>query len=76
MLVISLIPQYCFMQAVKLAPDTGHVKYLQLGQLTSGDEAKEYFTKGIEIMSTNGTSEEEISLAYCSLAELYLTDKW
>ena len=61
-----------------------------MGQLSSGEEAVGYLTKGIAIMEremeergreacavmaddlTNG----DISAAYCTLAEIYLTDSW
>lgn len=61
-----------------------------MGQLTSGEEAIGYLTKGIAIMEGGGdgggkgeactsgedVTSEEISTAYCALAEIYLTDVW
>lgn len=71
---------------------------MYLGQLTHGQEAIGYFTKGIEIMTREGDTEaseggeevvggtcggggeedhkEQLSGAYCALAEVYLTDTW
>ena len=54
--------------------------------MTCGEEAVTYLQKGIEIMTreqskkkdlTNTSkSSVELSRAYCSLAEIYLTDEW
>ena len=69
---------------------------MYLGQLTHGQEAIGYFTKGIEIMTREGgvaceggeesmggacggegeDYNEQLSGAYCALAEVYLTDTW
>ena len=40
----------CFTKAVELNPDDGHEKYMYLGQISSGDEAKGWYLKGLEIM--------------------------
>jgi len=57
-----------------------------MGQLAGGEVAIDYFKKGIEIMSDSiaqagasvepSCSIEDLSNAYCSLAEVYLTDSW
>lgn len=63
-----------------------------MGQLTSGEEAIAYLTKGLEIMEgtlggrkretgaapelLEDVTNEEVSTAYCTLAEIYLTDSW
>lgn len=61
-----------------------------MGQLTSGEEAVGYLTQGIGIMEReveerereasammNGeVTTDDISAAYCTLAEIYLTDSW
>ena len=39
-----------FLRAVEISPDEGHSKYMLLGQIHSGQEAVEYYTKGIEIL--------------------------
>lgn len=33
------------------SPEMGHVKYMYLGQLSSGVEAIKYYQKGIELMT-------------------------
>ncbi|XP_048881509.1 uncharacterized protein si:dkey-12j5.1 isoform X2 [Brienomyrus brachyistius] len=39
-----------FLRAVELSPDEGHSKYMYLGQMHTGKEAIQHFSKGIEIM--------------------------
>ena len=39
-----------FLKAVKLEPDTGHIKYLYLGQISEGQEAVKYFNNAINIL--------------------------
>ena len=39
-----------FLKAVKLEPDTGHIKYLYLGQISEGQEAVNYFSNAINIL--------------------------
>lgn len=75
-----------FQQAATLQPDAGHVKFLYLGQLSEGLDAVKYYEKAIELMrkvledgcdagsTTVPVSVREISAAYCSLAELFMTD--
>ena len=41
-----------FLKAVKLEPDTGHVKYLYLGQISEGQEAVNYFNNAIIILKS------------------------
>ncbi len=70
---------YCFCKAVEISPDEGASKYLYLGQLCSSEEAVEYILKGIDLLKGVGQradSGNELSAAYCSLAEIYLTDEW
>ena len=86
---ISLTVIHCYKRSIELSPNSGHAKYLYMGQLTSGEEAVGYISKGIDIMVAavkSGVSEacalldqvtlEDISSAYCTLAEIYLTDSW
>ncbi|XP_031564050.1 probable assembly chaperone of rpl4 [Actinia tenebrosa] len=77
----------CFQHAIELCPDEGHAKYMYIGQILQGQEAVEAFTKGIELMistmnsSSKGAaksdtvSPNDVSTAYCSLAEIYMTDE-
>uniref|UniRef100_UPI00398EB74A uncharacterized protein n=1 Tax=Pristiophorus japonicus TaxID=55135 RepID=UPI00398EB74A len=82
-----------FQQAVMLSPDKGHAKYMYLGQMHCGQEAVQYFNKGIELMIKDYQQQKEmatqaassdldnaevtpqnISTAFCSVAEIFLTD--
>ena len=87
---IDLNINNCFSKAINISPNEGHHKYLCLGQLSKGEEAVELLLKGIDIMAKQfhcqGTSTSssascdvtalDMSTAYCSLAEVYLTDCW
>jgi len=77
----------CFEKAVDISPDEGHRKYLCLGQLSEGEVAVKLLLKGIDIMEEQlqcqgapSTSSDvtalDMSSAFCSLAEVYLTDCW
>ncbi|KAF4075966.1 hypothetical protein AMELA_G00224980 [Ameiurus melas] len=44
------ITVYIFLKAVELSPEEGHSKYMYLGQIYTGAEAVQYFSKGIEVM--------------------------
>ncbi|CAG6015533.1 unnamed protein product [Menidia menidia] len=78
-----------------LSPDVGHSKYMYLGQIHTGQEAVDYYTKGIQILlsalekqditaqaAAAASADEDrdlptpkdVSVAYCSIAEIYLTD--
>ncbi|XP_017281945.1 probable assembly chaperone of rpl4 isoform X2 [Kryptolebias marmoratus] len=82
-----------FLRAVELSPDDGHSKYMYLGQIHTGQEAVDYYTRGIQVLMSalekQGTKTEaaaatdenhelptakDISVAYCSITEIYLTD--
>ncbi|XP_072250459.1 uncharacterized protein [Leuresthes tenuis] len=84
-----------FLRAVELSPDVGHSKYMYLGQIHTGQEAVDYYTKGIQVLlsalekqdttaqaAAAAPAEEDgdlptakdVSAAYCSIAEIYLTD--
>ncbi|XP_056141676.1 uncharacterized protein si:dkey-12j5.1 [Lampris incognitus] len=85
-----------FLRAAELSPDEGHSKYMYLGQIHTGQEAVDYYTRGIQILlsalekqaQTTAVAEaaatsaedselptaKDVCVAYCSVAELYLTD--
>ena len=81
---------HCFKRCISVSPESGHAKYLYMGQLSSGDEAVGYLIQGIAIMEREmkergreaaammegDVTNDEISAAYCALAEIYLTDSW
>lgn len=82
-----MFPWQLFQHATSLSPEEGHTKYLYLGQLTNGEQAVRYLTKGIAILTRSGGvgqvgvaceegHQEQLSSAYCALAEVYLTDIW
>ncbi|XP_070823505.1 uncharacterized protein [Chaetodon trifascialis] len=39
-----------FLRAVELSPDVGHSKYMYLGQIHTGQEAVDYYTRGIQVL--------------------------
>ncbi|XP_047454419.1 probable assembly chaperone of rpl4 [Mugil cephalus] len=85
-----------FLRAVELSPDVGHSKYMYLGQIHTGQEAVDYYTKGTQILLSTLEKQDttaaqagaaalpdedavqpttkDVSVAYCSIAEIYLTD--
>jgi len=73
-----------FTRSIAIAPDVAS-KYMNLGQLLEGEEAITNFRKGIGLMLVNKQKlskkknstieiDEGLSAAYCSIAEVYLTD--
>lgn len=79
----------CFGRVVELEPESGHSKYMYLGQLLTGIDAIKCFQKGIELMKKSMEESDgagacsaedgkptakDISSAYCAIAEIYLTD--
>ncbi|XP_028282116.1 probable assembly chaperone of rpl4 [Parambassis ranga] len=85
-----------FLRAVETSPDVGHSKYMYLGQIHTGQEAVDYYTRGIQVLLSALDKQEtttaqagaaaspgqdpdlptpkDVSIAYCSIAEIYLTD--
>ncbi|XP_028437170.1 probable assembly chaperone of rpl4 isoform X1 [Perca flavescens] len=86
-----------FLRAVELSPDVGHSKYMYLGQIHTGQEAVDFYTKGIQVLlsaldkqvqttqaqagaaappdeDTELPTAKDVCVAYCSMAEIYLTD--
>lgn len=75
--------------AIAADPDDGHSKYLYLGQISEGHEAVEHISAGIHVLDAECgrlhqaqmheallAAQSEISAAFCSLAEVYLTELW
>ncbi|XP_052434524.1 uncharacterized protein si:dkey-12j5.1 [Carassius gibelio] len=83
-----------YLKAVELSPEEGHSKYMYLGQIHTGREAVQYFSKGTEVMlnvmdkhtseasafgaaafpSVCAVSKKDVSVAFCSIAEIFFTD--
>uniref|UniRef100_A0AAV2MD27 Assembly chaperone of rpl4 n=1 Tax=Knipowitschia caucasica TaxID=637954 RepID=A0AAV2MD27_KNICA len=81
---------------LELSPDSGHGKYMSLGQIHAGQEAVDFYLKGIQVLlsalekkaeaavplgasafpeeDTDLPTERDVSVAYCSIAEIYMTD--
>ncbi|XP_023326568.1 probable assembly chaperone of rpl4 [Eurytemora carolleeae] len=77
--------QHCLGRAIFLKPQEGHTKYLSLAQLMTGVESRDLYLKAIEIISsllsslnpeheTRTELRRDISNAYVSLSEIYMTD--
>jgi len=76
--------KFCFTNSIENRDNDSHVPYLYLGQLTDGEESEKYFLQAIVMMTKNLNESEEkilfkptkldVSNAYVSLCELYMTD--
>lgn len=51
-------PSECFETAVKLSPEEGFSKYMNLGQLLEGQEAVAAYNKGIQLMMANQCADQ------------------
>ncbi|XP_035382287.1 probable assembly chaperone of rpl4 isoform X2 [Electrophorus electricus] len=76
-----------FLKAVELSPEAGHGKYMYLGQIHTGKEAVQYFSRGVEVMLSTMDAQaqgacgggaaitaKDVSVAFCSIAEIFFTD--
>ncbi|ROJ29189.1 putative assembly chaperone of rpl4 [Anabarilius grahami] len=78
----SLTAVHVYLKAVELSPEEGHSKYMYLGQIHTGMEAVQYFSKGTEASafgaaafpSEGAITKKEVSVAFCSIAEIFFTD--
>ncbi|XP_035205171.1 probable assembly chaperone of rpl4 [Stegodyphus dumicola] len=76
-------------KCIELSPDNGYTKYFSMGQLCEGEESVLYYKKGIQIIEkelenaenvdpsekiTRSSLLKSLSDAYCSVAELFMTD--
>jgi len=75
--------RHCYGRAVVVQPDIGYNKYMILGQLFTGNEARDIYLKGIEVLTNtveasdgDASSEmrRELSTAWVAVSELYMTD--
>jgi predicted Zn-dependent protease len=72
------------LHAVTVCPNEGHVKYLNLAQLSTGHAALGYYESAVSVLlgdlskarklKTKKHINRTISTAKCAMAELYLTD--
>lgn len=72
------------LHAAVVSPNEGHVKYLNLAQMSNGQEALGFYQRAIDVLRSElahaRTKKErkeisrQISSASCAVAELYLTD--
>ncbi|KAK1806678.1 hypothetical protein P4O66_005178, partial [Electrophorus voltai] len=83
----SLTTTHAFLKAVELSPEAGHGKYMYLGQIHTGKEAVQYFSRGVEVMLSTMDAQaqgacgggaaitaKDVSVAFCSIAEIFFTD--
>lgn len=54
-------PVQAFLRAVELNPDAGHSKYMYLGQIHTGQEAVNYYTRGIEVLLADLNKQKPVS---------------
>ncbi|XP_028326633.1 probable assembly chaperone of rpl4 [Gouania willdenowi] len=59
-----------FLHNVELSPDTGHSKYMYLGQLHTGQQAVDYYTKGIQVLLSSIEKQETTTTALMGAAAL------
>jgi hypothetical protein len=78
----------CFFEAVRRrekvpvekSQDGDEAKFQWLGQLSTGQEAVEWYLKGTEVLKVLAQQDSfyrvQLSTTFCSLVEIYLTDLW
>jgi tetratricopeptide (TPR) repeat protein len=77
------------LRAIECSPDEGFSKYMYMGQIEGGENALQYYGKAMQIMLAQAQTlqeseqyeelaelSEEIAEAFCTTADLYLTDLW
>ncbi|KAL5017057.1 hypothetical protein ScPMuIL_006646 [Solemya velum] len=67
----------CFGRAVEVCPESGHSKYMYLGQLFEGSQAVDCFQKGIELMMKEKVAQQakEVAAASGGKDESTVTDR-
>lgn len=75
MTVSSFTEPQVFLRAVELSPDVGHSKYMYLGQIHTGQEAVDYYIRGIQVvlsaLEKQETMVSERTAPCCSLMYKY-----
>lgn len=75
MTLSSFTEPQVFLRAVELSPDVGHSKYMYLGQIHTGQEAVDYYTRGIQVvlsaLEKQETMVSEHTALCCSLIYIY-----
>lgn len=57
-----------FLRAVELSPDVGHSKYMYLGQIHSGQEAVDYYSRGIQVLLSSLDKQAQATQAQAAAA--------
>jgi len=65
--------QHCLGRAITVQPHTGHTKYLTAAQLWPGTTSRDLYFKAVELLTNSGLT-DQLSSAYVSLSELYMSD--
>lgn len=53
-----------FLRAVELNPDIGHSKYMYLGQIHTGQEAVDYYTRGVQVLLSTLEKQAQTTVSY------------
>jgi len=65
--------QHCLGRAITVQPHSGHTKYLTAAQLWTGRTSRDLYCKAVDLLTASGLS-GQLSSAYVSLGELYMSD--
>ncbi|KAI3360988.1 hypothetical protein L3Q82_013196 [Scortum barcoo] len=63
-----LLYAFIFLRAVELSPDVGHSKYMYLGQIHSGQEAVDYYSRGIHVLLSSLDKQAQATQAQAAAA--------
>jgi len=71
--------QHCLGRAITVLPETGYTKYLTAAQLFTGEESRDLYCKGIQLLLKETSAEDsertvQLSNAYVAVSELYMSD--
>lgn len=59
---------------MELSPDAGHSKYMYLGQIHTGQEAVDYYTRGVEVLLAD--LNKQMPVSFSALLTLSLDGEW